>query len=131
MPRPDHRADRAAPPPRRPAARGRGWHSRRWRPGDPGLSAAPPGGCRTRPPSDDPDPTAPRWARPRPCRGLVLMIQESRRGPLDQEARPMGVDDQAKNKAQEVKGQAKEGSAGPPMTRNWRPRVEPTRPRAT
>ena len=43
----------------------------------------------------------------------------------------MGVDDKAKNKAQEVKGQAKEGSAGPPMTRNWRPRVEPTRPRAT
>jgi uncharacterized protein YjbJ (UPF0337 family) len=44
-----------------------------------------------------------------PCRGLVLMIQGSRRGPLDQEARPMGVDDKAKNKAQEVKGQAKEG----------------------
>ena len=43
----------------------------------------------------------------------------------------MGVDDKAKNKAQEVKGQAKEGSAGPSMTRNWRPRVEPTRPRAT
>ena len=66
-----------------------------------------------------------------PCRGLVLMIQESRRGPLDQEARPMGVDDKAKNKAQEVKGQAKEGSAGPPMTRNWRSRVGPTWPRAT
>ena len=44
-----------------------------------------------------------------PCRGLVLLIPGSRRGPLDQEARPIGVDDKAKNKAQEVKGQAKEG----------------------
>jgi uncharacterized protein YjbJ (UPF0337 family) len=44
-----------------------------------------------------------------PCRGLVFLMQGSRRGPLDQEARQMGVDDKAKNKAQEVKGQAKEG----------------------
>src|SRR4029450_9236814 len=43
LPRPDHRAGPADPPPGRPAARCYGWATRRWRPHEAGLDDDPPG----------------------------------------------------------------------------------------
>ena len=53
----------------------------------------------------------------------------SRTGPLDEGGDARGTRRQARNKAEDLKGRPRKGSAGPAITGNCRPRSRPTRPR--